>query len=360
VTSIWVQDSERWKLLAPVGFPDEAALHQLIESAPELLPLAGAPRLVVLGREVQLGGGYADLLAVEHWGRLTLVEVKLARNAEARRAVVAQILAYAAYLRGISLHTLQEELLSSQLGMRGHTTISALVESETDQEGSFNTDGFEEALQGTLRDGRFRLVLVLDDAPAELIRLVGYLESIAPELVIDLITVSAYDIEGKRALVPQRVDPGHEESAPLLATPPPRTEPAKKGHRISVEDFERSIDGASAEHQAQLRRMLVWARDLEHEGRVRLFAFRGTTGRTTLLPYLINEDVGLITVWNDSYFYVTPWRSVFERRAPRTLEQLEHLEPPVRIGNGNTIREISDELLRELAAAYREAAGSDG
>ena len=68
-----------------------------------MLPLAGAPRLVMLGREVPLGTGYADLLAVERSGRLVLIEVKLARNAEARRAVVAQILAYAAFLGGTLL-----------------------------------------------------------------------------------------------------------------------------------------------------------------------------------------------------------------------------------------------------------------
>lgn len=57
MTSIWVSDGEAWSLLSPVGFPDEAALHELVERSPELLPLAGAPRLVVIGREVPLGGG---------------------------------------------------------------------------------------------------------------------------------------------------------------------------------------------------------------------------------------------------------------------------------------------------------------
>ena len=48
--------------------------------------------MVVVGKEVALGNGYADLLAVEPSGRLVVVEIKLARNAEARRAVVAQVL----------------------------------------------------------------------------------------------------------------------------------------------------------------------------------------------------------------------------------------------------------------------------
>ena len=87
MASIWVSSGEGWDLLPPTGFPDERTLHALVERSPELLPLAGAPQLVVLGREVPLGGGYADLLAVEPPGRLVLIEVKLAANAEARRAV---------------------------------------------------------------------------------------------------------------------------------------------------------------------------------------------------------------------------------------------------------------------------------
>src|SRR5437763_1838734 len=45
------------------------------------------PRLIVVGREVQLGSGRADLIAIEPSGRIAIIEIKLAWNAEARRAV---------------------------------------------------------------------------------------------------------------------------------------------------------------------------------------------------------------------------------------------------------------------------------
>ena len=63
--AIWTNDGDRWKLTQPDGFPDKATLHQLIEDTPSMLPLAGSPDLVILDSEVQLGTGYADLLAVE-------------------------------------------------------------------------------------------------------------------------------------------------------------------------------------------------------------------------------------------------------------------------------------------------------
>ena len=113
MTAIWQNDGSGWHLLSPQGFPNEATLHTLVENAPHLLPLAGTPRLIVLGREVQLGSGRADLLAIEPNGRLSIIEIKLARNAEARRAVIAQVLAYAAYLWGMDAATLEQRYSTS-------------------------------------------------------------------------------------------------------------------------------------------------------------------------------------------------------------------------------------------------------
>ena len=357
MSSIWIEGDTGWSLLAPMGYPDEATLHKQVEEAPELLPLAGAPRLIVLGREVPLGGGYADLLAVEPSGRLALIEVKLARNAEARRAVVAQILGYAASLRGLRLDELEAQILRAQLLKAGVETIASLVEAR-DSEGSFDPAAFSDALEESLAAGRFRLVLVLDDAPPELVRLVGYVESIAPELAIDLVTVSAYEVNGTTALVPQRIDPERRE--PLVSATRPTATPqvgATRAYRISPEEFEASIDDAPEDQQPPLRRFYDWASDLERQGLVRLFGWHGTTGRTSLLPYPPDHDGGLITIWNDHGFYISLWRSVFEKRAPNSIAAVEAAIAPVTIGTGNSIRMATDALLDALRAAYREAAG---
>jgi hypothetical protein len=55
------------------------------------------------------------LLAVEPSGRLVVIEIKLARNAEARRAVVAQVLTYAAHLKGLDPTLLEENLVDGYL-----------------------------------------------------------------------------------------------------------------------------------------------------------------------------------------------------------------------------------------------------
>src|SRR5581483_440704 len=111
MTAIWQETEHGWQPLQPAGFIDEKQLHSAVEGALELLPLAGRPQVVVLGSEVYLGGKYADLVAIETTGRPVLVEVKLGKNPEAKWAIIAQILTYAAFLRGLTAEQLETEVL---------------------------------------------------------------------------------------------------------------------------------------------------------------------------------------------------------------------------------------------------------
>lgn len=352
-TPIWKQDQAGWHLLSPSGFPNEDALHGLVEQAPQILPLSGNPTLTVVGREVALGGNYADLIAIEPNGRLVVVEIKLARNAEARRAVVAQVLTYAAYLRGLNIPAV-EELLASHLSSRGFNTLLGAVQA-TDQEGAIDAESFVQELTYTLMEGRFRLVLVLDEVPTELVRLVGYLEAVADKLIIDIITVASYEIAGSQVIIPQRIDP---EQQVILPSSPPKVTTAPRGQLLpGSEEFEANIDLCPEDQRDQLRRLIVWAKQLENEGLVRLSTFRGKSGRLSLLPWLLSEKGGLVTIWNDRGVSISFWRSVFERRAPKCMPRVEELIGTT-IGQGNTIRSASEALLEALTDAYREAATS--
>lgn len=95
---------------------------------------------------MRLGGGYADLLAAEPSGRLAIIEVKLAKSPEARRAVIAQVLTYAAYLRGMTRETLEQDVLAAYL--RGHEdeSLDHLLTAAV-QDGSFGTSGYGSLLK---------------------------------------------------------------------------------------------------------------------------------------------------------------------------------------------------------------------
>jgi hypothetical protein len=308
--------------------------------------------LVVVGCEVPLGGGYADLVAFEPSGRPVVIEVKLGKNAEARRAVVAQVLTYAAFLHGLDEPALEREVLGKELATRGYDSLASVM-ADNDQEGSFDPEQFAAGLAEHLATGAFRLVLVLDDAPAELVRLVGYLEAVVGNVVVDLVTVTAYDIDGSQVMVPQRVDPERP------ATEPGRPQREAKGSAgylaIGAADFIDAIDTSPEPYREHLRRLSDWATALERDGLARLFTYHGK-GRLTLLPYLIGDEAGLVTIWNDKGAYLSVWRSVFERRAPKSITDVE-AATGTRIGNGNSVRDLSTEVLDALLDAYREAAG---
>lgn len=77
----------------------------------------------------------------------------------------------------------------------------------------------------------------------------------------------------------------------------------------------------------------------------------------TLLPRLVDEGAGLVTIYNDNgRGYLQFWSTVFDRRAPNALAKINEAIAPAIVGRGNTIRDIPDNLLELLTRAYREAA----
>jgi alkylated DNA nucleotide flippase Atl1 len=315
------------------------------------LPLSGSPRLAVVGSRVQLGANQADVIAIEPSGRLVLFEVKLARNAEARRAVVAQILSYAAFLAGLDYQTVEREILSAHLERRAYDSLAAAA-AEVDEEASSDVDGFYGGLSESLSTGAFRLVLILDEAPEELVRLVGYLESVGDKLVIDLITVASYEVAGSQLIVPQRIDPVRRSAEQTPATPRRQT----SGETTEgADEFVASIAAARLEDRPALDRLATWALDLERAGLAKLKTYVGK-GRTLLLVWVKGDNAGLVTIWNEKGAAISLYRSVFERRAPSSLARVEAAIAPSTLGQGNAVREVSDELLDALSDAYREAA----
>ncbi len=353
MTAISRNDGSGWKVLGQTGFADEYALHGLVEEAPQLLPLSGDPRLAIIGREVHLGSGYADLVGVESTGRIAIIEVKLAKNSEARRAIIAQVLTYASYLRGVTREGLEHDLVGTYLTQRGFSDLDAAVK-EVVQDGSFDPVEFDGGLRACLADGRFRLVLVLDSAPPELVHLVGYLEALG-SLVIDLVTVSSYTVGEDRLMVPQRVDPERVEAE--IPTPTGVAGAKAKGDFSSGSaGFAAFIDKVAEPKRSVAVKGLEWARQLEADGLAHLASYVAPSGFATLLPYVVGENVGLVTLYSDGTFQV--WRSVFERRAPSSIAAVESAIAPVPLGQGRSVKDLSPAVLDAFRAAYQEAASS--
>ena len=356
MTGIWTNKGNGWELADSQQFPDEATLQGLVAENPQLLPLAGSPRLFTLGKEIRLGTGYADVLAVEASGRPVIIEVKLARNAEARRAIVSQVLSYAAFLHGYVIEALEQGPLRRALVDIGYKSISEAVAAQ-DQDGAVETGGFASALQEHLDAGRFRLVLVLDEISSELERIIAYLDSVTLQtLTIDLIAINVYEVNGVQIALPQRISP--DLSTALTPASAPKGKPAAPRGVLSdgPDAFVESVAHVSVEHREAFDQLISWAKELAELPKVRLFSYSGTGGTVTMLPRIAPKNVGLVTIWNDfGKPSVSVWRSVFERLAPQSINRVEQAIAPIKLGQGKVVKDISEEAVAAITAAYREA-----
>jgi len=284
---------------------------------------------------------------------MVIVEIKLGRNSEARRAVIAQILTYAAYLKGLAIPAL-EEVLRPHLEKAEVRSLLELVRS-SEQSAEVESVEFADGLAESLATGSFRLVLVLDEAPSELVQLVGYLESISAGVVIDLVTVAAYEAGGEQLLVPQRVDPEHPDDQVPAHSPGSARRTAKARREVDGSDaFEEAVNRSSEQERPELMRLLSWARGLEDELLATLRTVLGNE-RQILTVWVRGEKAGLVSIWSEGGAYMSLWRSVFVRLAWDHIAQVEAITGET-IGQGSTVRNPPDELLAALTGAYRDAA----
>lgn len=177
------------------SYENEAELQHLIGDSPEIV---GASSTVVALREFSLPeAGYLDALLVELDGSLTLVEAKLNRNAEIRRAVVGQLLGYAGGLWGLSY-----DQLDSVVRDRTGQSLPDLARGVA-QDDDFDEEGFRVAVADNLRRGAFRLVFAVDGVTEDLRRAVEYLNAhTVDELEVVVLELAYSKIGDVEILVP--------------------------------------------------------------------------------------------------------------------------------------------------------------
>jgi hypothetical protein len=308
----------------------------------------------MLGREVLLCSGYADLIAIDvHTGRPVVIEVKLAANTD-RRSVFTQVLGYASCLFRLSPAAF-EEVMRPHLAKRGHATIMDAVAADIG-DGSVDIDDFGAAMTQALEQGLVRCVVVLDAASADLVELAGYLQMVTNDrLDIDLVTVTAYTIQVDRVLVPQLVEP-QRASATASATETQSPRQARDARPVrGTDSFADSIETADPGHRELLRRLCDWARKLESDGLATLYTTVGK-GRWVLNPKLPGQDRGMFTIWNDNGAYVSQQRSVIQVEAPATLARLDERLPGEIRQNNYLTSDIDEQVFALLTDAYLEAA----
>lgn len=157
---------------------DEAWLQRLISDHPEILPVhqiePGFGELVSVCREFPTRHGPVDNLLMTREGNLLLVEVKLWRNPEARRKVVAQALDYASCLFEMDYAELERAVLKAKFGNgdKPKRLYDLFRDEDTKDERAFI-----DAVHTNLRKGRVLILVVGDGIRTETQRLAELVQS---------------------------------------------------------------------------------------------------------------------------------------------------------------------------------------
>lgn len=188
---VLIREGAEEKLVREARIPLEAELHDLLTNHPNLVPVEdlGFGRTVTVGKEAALASGYADLVLIDEFGRIALVEVKKEGNPDTRR-VVAQLFDYGASMWGLDIAEFEERVLAP---FRAHAGLAP-----TDLR-TFFTESFpEEAvaeddsepvdpetitneriarLSANLNAGRFTFVIAAPQIPPGVAKVLDYLNT---------------------------------------------------------------------------------------------------------------------------------------------------------------------------------------
>lgn len=207
LTHVVVTQGAIRRLVARSGFIREVELQRLILNEPELLaPIGDGLSFLPIGWEVQLPVGSLDLLFIGSDGILTLVETKLSANDESRRAVIGQLLDYAASITEWDVTRIvscAEGFLTSPQAPDDITGLSFADaaarafgwEQDGEDERAAKLDAFNARMDTAIQRGTLRVVCGVDQHIERLERLVEYL-SRHSDLQVVLLQVNQFPVDG--------------------------------------------------------------------------------------------------------------------------------------------------------------------
>lgn len=206
-----VKTPEGWVAAEPKTYSTEGEFQAFVRDTFESTLVSQEDRPAIVAREVPTpAGGRIDVVAVDLDGVITLCECKLDRNAGSRREVLGQVIEYAGSLNGLTFDEFRR-LMRDRLG--GADPVDAMRESASDD---FDPVAWGEAVSRTLADGRFRLLIAVDQLTDVLKQTVLYLNERASfSLVvvelrrikhdgIDVVAPSLFGEEAAQRKLPRR------------------------------------------------------------------------------------------------------------------------------------------------------------
>jgi hypothetical protein len=176
-------------------YKDEDELQLIIFQKPFLLCHEDEETIYSIKRELVLpSAGNLDIFMIDSMGIPVAVEVKLARNSQSRREVVAQAFDYASDISQITIDELNLMVDSS--------IEDLLVNGELAEKKLWKT------FAANLRSGILRIIIAIDEANENLVRIIRYLNDHS-DLDVRLIEIKKY--KNGEVLVPNIIVTGNSK-----------------------------------------------------------------------------------------------------------------------------------------------------
>jgi len=228
------QGENKWSSFSHGEFMEEASLQNLLFEDPSIIPIEdlfdtslGSIRLML--KEVGLpDAGSIDLIGVDVKGNIYVIETKLAKNPEAKRQVIGQILEYAAHM-----HEKEVDWLDNAVKKQKGVGLSEYFEQLNDSD--WNKENFEQNIADNLASGTFKLFIVVDEMNSSLQKIINYMRNVLKVEIYALeLKYFKHNDDGMEILV----STVHGGKMP----PPPKPQSSKWTWERFLEDAEKRVD----------------------------------------------------------------------------------------------------------------------
>jgi len=183
----------------------QKVIHDNPQSYPIENPLDKDVKIVSLGREINSGAGYIDILLLTSEAELIIVETKLWRNPEKSGTVLAQVIDYAKEISNWSYNDLNDAVISAQRSQKLNKTLSLkeIIEKEFPNQ---NQIDLIDILIQNLQQGVLGLSIVGDKISPNLLLLSDTIQS-SPGLnfSLSLIEMKLFEYNNDVILIPDIV-----------------------------------------------------------------------------------------------------------------------------------------------------------
>lgn len=154
----------------------QKVLYDNPQTYPVENPLKSNLKIISLGREINSGSGYIDILLLTSEAELIIVETKLWRNPEKSRTVLAQVIDYAKELANWGYDDLNNAVIAAQRNQKLDKTLSLKEIIKTKFFNQNQTD-FIDILTQNLQQGLLKLSIIGDKISPNLLLLSDTIQS---------------------------------------------------------------------------------------------------------------------------------------------------------------------------------------